>query len=210
MIITYHNGGFIKITNGDTTVAINPISKKSNLKEVRFGADLALVSVNHSDCNGIDSVIRSGKDMFVIDGAGEYEVGGVFTKGVAVNTKYDGEEMINIIYSLYIEDIHILYLGALGNEKLTSKMLGGIDDIDILFVPVGAENGESGTLDATMANKLANSLEAKMVIPIFYDENSLKTYLKEASAEGVKAIEKLVIKKKDLEGKIGEIVILSV
>jgi hypothetical protein len=43
-----------------------------------------------------------------------------------------------------------------------------------------------------------------------YDEKTLKAFLKEAGQDGVKSIEKLTIKKKDLEGKEGEIVVLDV
>ena len=42
-----------------------------------------------------------------------------------------------------------------------------------------------------------------------YDAASLKAFLKEAGAEGTKAEEKLTIKKKDLEGKEAEVVVLS-
>jgi hypothetical protein len=42
-----------------------------------------------------------------------------------------------------------------------------------------------------------------------YNAGSLKAFLKEAAAEGTKAEEKLTIKKKDLEGKEVEVVVLS-
>jgi len=205
MIITYHDGGFIKITSGDTTIAFNPISKESKLKETKFGADLAFVSLNHEDCNGVESVTRSGKELFVIDGAGEYEANGVFAKGVGVESSYGEEKRINTIFSLHLEDVHIVNLGALSTEKLTGKMLDGIDNIDVLFVPISG----NGMIDAALANKMANSLEAKIVIPTFYDKDTLSTFLKEASAEEVKAIEKLVLKKKDLAEKAGEVVVLD-
>ena len=209
MIITYHDGGFIKITSGDTTVAFNPVSKESKLKETKFGADLAFVSLNHEDCNGVESVTRSGKDLFVIDGAGEYEANGVFAKGVGAESKYglqDGEEKrINTIFSLHLEDVHIVNLGAISTKKLTGKMLDGIDNIDVLFVPISGD----GMIDAALANKMANSLEAKIVIPTFYDKDTLSTFLKEASAEDVKGVEKLVLKKKDLADKTGEVVVLE-
>jgi len=209
MIITYHDAGFIKITSGDTTIAFNPISKDSKFKEIKFGADLAFVSVSHADCNGVESVTRSGKELFVIDGAGEYESNGVFAKGVGTESKYgiknEGDKKINTIFSLHLEDIHIVNLGALSTEKLTSKMLDGIDNVDILFVPIAGED----MLDAALANKMANTLEAKIVIPTFYNKDTLNTFLKEASAEDVQSIEKLVIKKKDLEEKTGEVIVLS-
>ncbi len=209
MIITYHSGGFIKITSGDTTIALNPISKESKLKETKFGADLAFISINHEDCNGVDSVTRSGKDIFVIDGPGEYEANGIFAKGIQTESKYglkdNDDSRINTIYSLHLEDVHLMHLGAISNEKLTGKMLDGIDNVDILFVPIGGD----GMIDAAVANKIANSLEAKMVVPIFYNDASLETFLKEASAEGTKPVEKLVIKKKDIGEKTGEVVILE-
>ncbi len=206
MIITYHQAGFIKITSGDTVIAFNPISKDSNFKETKFGANLAFVSLDHKDCNGVESVTRSEKELFVIDGPGEYEARGVFAKGIATESEYGGERKINTLFSLHLEDIHIVNLGVLSTEKLTGKMLDGIDDIDVLFVPIGGD----GMIDAAVANKLANSLEAKIVIPTFYDDETLATFLKEASAEDVSPAEKLVLKKKDLETKNGEVVVLGV
>ncbi len=205
MIITHHKAGFIKLTSGDTTIAFNPISKESKLKEVKFGADIAFVSINHLDCNGVDTVTRSGKNLFVIDGPGEYESVGVFAKGVGADSIYGGDKKINTIYSLHIEDTHIVYLGALSTEKLTSKMLQALDNIDILFVPIGGD----GVLEPGVAHKISNSLEPKMIVPIFYNNDSLQTFLKESGTEETKAIEKLMLKKKDLEGKSGEVVVLS-
>jgi superfamily II helicase len=41
------------------------------------------------------------------------------------------------------------------------------------------------------------------------DKNALKTFLKEEGSEDVKPVEKLTLKKKDLEGKEGEVVVLE-
>ncbi len=41
-------------------------------------------------------------------------------------------------------------------------------------------------------------------------KDALKSFLKEAGSEGVQAVDKLTLKKKDLEGKEGEIIVLSV
>jgi len=53
MIITYHNIEFFKIQQGDTVIAFNPISKQSKFKGSRFGADVALISANSIDFNGL-------------------------------------------------------------------------------------------------------------------------------------------------------------
>jgi hypothetical protein len=47
------------------------------------------------------------------------------------------------------------------------------------------------------------------VIPILYDDKTLKTFLKEAGSDGVKPVDKLTLKPRDLAGKQGEVVVLS-
>ena len=81
MIITYQGGEFFKVQFGNTTLAFNPISKDSKLNSSRFGADIALITMNHQDFNGIEQVSHGDVKPFVISGPGEYETKGVFIKG---------------------------------------------------------------------------------------------------------------------------------
>jgi hypothetical protein len=73
MVITHHGGQCFKVTFGDLTLVFDPISKGGTLPAVRFGADIALVSRNHPDMNGIEEVSFGGKEPFAITGPGEYE-----------------------------------------------------------------------------------------------------------------------------------------
>jgi L-ascorbate metabolism protein UlaG (beta-lactamase superfamily) len=96
-------------------------------------------------------------------------------------------------------------LGALGSVEIPNETKAGIDGIDILFTPI---NGE-GVLSPSDAYKFAVSLEPSIIIPMNFNEKSLKAFLKEGGDEGIKPTEKLTVKKKDLEGKEGEIVVLK-
>lgn len=209
MIITYQGVEFFKVQFGDTILAFNPISKESKFKTTRFFSDVALVSSNHPDFNGVENLSYNGKDPLVISGPGEYETKGVFVKGFQSKTNYGGKEKINTVYIVVLEGMTLCFLGALSDEKLSPEFLEAIEDIDILFLPIG----DDGVLDAKKANKLAVTLEPKVIIPMHYGEvgvsSALKLFLKEAGEEAVKPIDKLTIKKKDLEGKEGEVVILS-
>lgn len=209
MIITYQGVEFFKVQFGDTILAFNPISKESKFKPTRFFADIALVSSNSVDFNGVENLSYNGKDPLVISGPGEYETKGIFIKGFASKTNYGGKEKINTIYTVVLEGMTLCFLGALSEEKLSSEFLEAIEDIDILFLPIG----DKEVLDASKANKLAVTLEPKIIIPMHYGEvgidGALKKFLKEAGEETVKPIDKLTIKKKDLEGKEGEVIILS-
>jgi L-ascorbate metabolism protein UlaG (beta-lactamase superfamily) len=209
MIITYHGADFFKVSFGDTTIAVNPISKDSKLKSTKFGSDITLVSLNSPDHNGTDVTSRGEKESFIISGPGEYEVSGVFIKGFISNSVYGGVERFNTIYTVNLEGMNLCFLGALSDEKLDSDTKEAIDGIDVLFVPIGGD----GVLDPAVAHKLAVQFSPKIIIPSHFaevgDKNALKVFLKEAGEEGVKAIDKLTIKKKDLEGKEGDVVVLE-
>ena len=58
--------------------------------------------------------------------------------------------------------------------------------------------------------KMAVKLEPSLIIPMHYDEKSLKAFLKDAGEEKMAPVDKLTLKKKDLEGKESDVVILKV
>lgn len=208
MIITYQGVEFFKVQFGDTVLAFNPISKDSKFKNSRFFADVALVSANHADFNGVENLSYSGKEPFVISGPGEYEVKGVFIKGFASKSNYGEKERINTVYSVSLEGMNLFFLGAIG-EPDVKEAKEAIDGIDVLFVPIGG----NGVLEPSVAYKFAVSLEPKIIIPMHYGDSlgkdALKVFLKEAGAEGVEHLDKLTLKKKDLEGKEGEVMVVT-
>src|SRR3989338_6633913 len=216
MIITYHGVDFFKVSFGDTTIAVNPISKDSKLKATRFGSDITLVSLNSPEHNGSDVTSRGDKEPFLIKGPGEYEVSGVFIKGFISKSAYPSQiapqvlsEKINTINTVSLEGMTLCFLGALGDKELSAEAKEAIEETDILFVPIGGD----GVLDPTSAHKLAVQFEPKLIIPSHFGEvgeaGALKKFLKEAGEESVKPVDKLTIKKKDLEGKEGDVVVLE-
>ncbi len=205
MIITHHGKQCFKVSFGDTTLAFNPISKKSKLTPVKFGSDIAFISLNHPDFNGYDQVTHGNKEPFVVFGPGEYEFGNVTARGFGVKTIYEGVERYNTIYQVRLEDINLVFLGALSDVEIDPKILGEMGDIDILFVPIGGGD----VLDVPEASKLAVKLEAKLIIPMHYEQTALKAFLKEIGSEDLKPIEKLTIKKKDVSIMEGEVLILK-
>lgn len=209
MIITYHGADFFKVSFGNTTIAVNPISKDSKIKSTKFGSDITLVSLNSPEHNGVDITSRGDKESFVIKGPGEYEVSEVFIKGFLSKSNYGGNERINTIYTVSLEGINLCFLGALSDTNLSNETKELIDGIDILFVPIGGD----GVLEPATAHKLAVQFEPNIIIPSHYGEvginNALKLFLKEAGEESIKPIDKLTIKKKDLDGKEGELVVLE-
>lgn len=205
MILTYHEGACIKATAGDTTLVLGPVSKQSkSFKPVNFGADVAFVSVNHPDMNGAAEAGRGEKQPFLITGPGEYEVKDITAAGFASGSRWGAQARTNTIYSIHFDGMSILYLGAQEATELPKEVLE-MDAPDVLIIPVGGD----GILGPSEAQKMAVKLEAKIVIPILYEKESLKQLLKESGSEEVRPTDKLTIKPRDLVGKENEVVVLS-
>ncbi len=205
MILTYHTGGCIRAQAGDTTLVFGPISKQSkDFKSTNFGVDVAFIPLNHPDMNGVEEAGRGEKQPFVISGPGEYELKDITASGFPSGSTWGNEPRTNTIYSVLFDGLSVLYLGALGDLDLPKEVLE-MDSPDILILPIGG----NGALAPAEAQKLAVKLEAKIVIPILYDDKSLKQFLKESGDDGVKPVEKLTLKPKDVVGKETEVVALS-
>jgi len=164
MIITYHGENFVKVQHGDLAVALNP--KGTN--QVRIG----------------------GKDPFIIDGPGEYEVSNVFIRGFGLPT----------IYTLTLDGLRLIHLGTLGEDKIPEVIASELGEVDILFV----------ASPSATAYRLALTCQPKIIIPLSESKSLISQFLKEADAEKVEPIEKLVLKKKDVLEKEGEIILLNV
>jgi hypothetical protein len=206
MVISYNGGQSFKVSFGDTTLAFNPASKTSKLSDpVKYGADAAFVSFWHKDFNGTDQVAHGTKQPFVVDTPGEFEIGSVVARGFGVKTTYDKIEGYNTIFQVRLEDMNMVFLGALNDPEIDPKILSELGDIDILFLPIGGGD----VLEVPQASKLGVKLEAKLVIPMHYEKASLDTFLKEESKDGLKPVDKLTIKRSGVAVMEGEVVVLS-
>lgn len=209
MIVTYLGNETFRIQVGDLVLACNPPAKSSEFKMNKFGANVVLQSIKHPDMGGGKEFSYGEKEPFVISGPGEYESNGLFIKGVAGESKYDlpkgVEKCINTIYSLTVDGINILYLGA-QSGPLPTGLSDIIDEVDMVFIPIGG----NGTYDAKEAAKIVLNLEPKIVVPMGYSsvkDASLQAFLKETEGKA-EPVDKLTIKKKDLEGKDQDVIVL--
>jgi L-ascorbate metabolism protein UlaG (beta-lactamase superfamily) len=162
--------------------------------------------------NGIEEVTYGEKKPFAITGPGEYERQGIVIQGFLSTSNYGlakGQEgAVNTIYSVDLEDMTIVHLGALADTELSKEAREGIGEIDVLFVPVGGD----GVLSPDKAHELAVSLEPKIIIPMHWSgigaPKSLEAFLKE-TGNGSEKVDKLTLKKKDLIGRDGSILVIT-
>jgi len=204
MIITNHGKQFFKIQQGDTVIAINPISKDSKeFNKVKFGSNIVLVTTNHPDFNGIENATYGDNEPFVVEGPGEYEISDIFITGFETKSVIDGKEYYNTVYKIRFEEMVIVFCGNISSD-LDPKIKEQIVEPDLLFVPINGNN----TIDPVKAHKLANSLEAKAVVPMDFDKANLAQFLKE-SGENIEPTEKATLKKKDFAEMKGNVIVLK-
>jgi len=196
MTISWYGEACFLLENSGVRILIEPPQKESGINPPRLKSDILMFSRPEK------SRYEAANGNFVINGPGEYEVGGVRVLGVT-----DGE---NNLYNIEIDGVKISHLGFLKND-LDDKKVAIFDDSDIILIPVG--NNE--VLDAETAMKLINKLEPSIAIPMLYDVKGLKikrapvaAFLKESEAKEPPQ-PKLTIKKKDINEEEIKIVILS-
>jgi len=197
--------------NGPVKILIDPFDEKIGLKMPKVEADILLISHDHYDHSNKSAV---GGNYFLIDTPGEFEVKGIYVEGIsAFHDEQEGKERgVVTIYKIEAEDLKICHLSDFCQKLLNSYQEEKIGEPDILMVPVGG----TFTLGPAEAWKVVQEINPKIIIPMHYKTPELKMnlkgvkeFLKEAGQEEVAPEKKLTIKKKDLEGKEMEIVVLE-
>ncbi len=193
----------------DVVIWTDLLEKGSGLRAPQGQADIVFLS--HGNTEGVKESLKG--EPTVIDAPGEYSAKGIAALGFP--TFQDDKEGAlrgqNTIYIFESEDIHVAFLGALGHD-LSPETLDKLNGVDILFLPVGG----AGALDAKLASELVRKIEPKLVIPMHYKIAGLTLPLEteKAFCDAIgncpkETLPRLNIKKKEMEGKQLEIVLLE-
>ncbi len=198
----------IKSQNEDVSIITYPFdADKTGLKLPRtITADLVL-QTGQTLAHPVET--REGKRPFVVGGPGEYEVKGVFIYAIPIVGETP-EQNGGHIFWIEAEDMVLVHPGPLARIPKEDE-LQKIEDLDILFVPVGG-----GTLlDAKKAAEFTSDLEPRIVIPMLYkipgvtgNLQGVEPFLK-AVGEKSETIPKLKISRKELPAEEMRVVVLE-
>lgn len=212
MIITWYGHSCFKIQSGDLVLATDPFAKDMGLTPPRMRADIVTITHGHFDHNNIESL---GGSPFIITGPGEYEVGGVYIRGIETfhDTEQGTSRGLNTVYAIGVENLTIAHFGDFGEDGLRPETADELGNIDILMIPIGG----TYTIDAKTAAKIVKQLEPRFVIPMHYAVKGLSfkldavdPFLKEMGTSAVEPLEKFTIRKKDIgSGEKTDVVLLA-
>ena len=193
--IEYKGANAVVFTTKKLRVVFDPNIEVAGGKNVPVGNDVEALTEDRFAV--VDSTPR-----LIFNGPGEYEVGDVSLLGIPAchHTDAGSDVKKSTIYKITVGDVRGVVIGNIG-EKLTDEQLEEISVVDFAILPVG---GNGYTLDATGASMIARQLDAKVVIPIHYDDPTLQyevpqarldEFVKAMSAPVVEAGQKWKLKK---------------
>lgn len=162
-LIWYGHSCFRLSERNMATVVCDPYdSKVIGYEPLKLKADIVTVSHSMPGHNYLPAVKG---EPFVINGPGEYEVGGVFITGVQTNgqTKKLDNEQRNTLYLIEYNGINVAHLGVIDRVPSQTEV-EDLGDVHVALVPVGGGSG----LNAAKAAEIISLLEPNIVIPMYY------------------------------------------
>lgn len=169
MEISWYGHSCFRIAErGRATIITDPFGESVGYPVPKLKADV--VTISHDAPGHNNYAIVKGAQR-IIAGPGEYEIGGVFIKGVAMHNKDAIPPRWNIAYVFDYDGLTVAHLGDLSHIP-TQSMLEELESTNIVLAPVGGGGG----LNATQAVELISMLEPNVVIPMHYktDESLLE------------------------------------
>ena len=173
MEITWYGHSCFRLTERNyATVVTDPFDSKSiGYSALRLKSDIVTVShaaPGHNNTEAVKGISH------VIDGAGEFEIGGVFitgvqTDGASSRKKAKDDAARNTIFVFDYDGITVAHLGDL-KQTPTQSEIESLGTINVALVPVGGGGG----LNAAKAAEIISMLEPNLVIPMHYSTPDVK------------------------------------
>lgn len=173
MDITWYGHSCFRITErGEISVVTDPFAEEIGLPvSPRLKGDVVTVSHHAPGHANLDAVKGTN---YVLEGPGEYELGGVFFSGIAMHTVHEDEAALdgsagektfkrNVAYVIRYGDLAVLHLGDLAHvpDQSTIEALG---EVNVVLVPVGG----GGALRANEAAEVIALIEPNYIVPMHY------------------------------------------
>ena len=170
MDITWYGHSCFRITErGHITAITDPYSDEIGLPAPKIKGNIITISHPKPGHNAVDMV--KGHE-YVLEGPGEYELGGVFIQGIAMHFIDGAEARPNVAYLFSYDNLTVLHLGDLAHvpHQSTIEELG---EVNVVLVPAGGGKG----LRADQAAEVIALIEPNYIVPMHYALPGLKVEL---------------------------------
>lgn len=204
--IQYLGRSCVRVRGKDGIVINDPFPKANGFDPGKPTAHIATLSSSDAERVSANAVRPAKERVFVVDGPGEYEVGGLMINGIRTyRDAQKGEQRgYNTVYVLQLDEMTFCHLGDLGHE-LSTRQLEEIGTVDVLFVPVGEQ------LTPAQVAELIASIEPRAVVPLYDTAEQLAKIATELGLKEWDAVDKLTVSPTSLpaEGEETRVVVMK-
>ena len=175
MKVQWYGQSTFHLTAPEASVTIDPFADMSALASSRglqfdyppiegVEPTLLLVTHEHIDHNGVEAV--GGDPTILRSTAGRLEspIGEV----IAIASEHDEEAGTargpNTIFVFELDGLRIAHFGDFGQRALRDEQAAALENIDLLFLPVGG----AATIGAEQAAEIVERLRPRWVVPMHY------------------------------------------
>lgn len=157
-----HAKFLLELENG-LRIVTDPYDEKCGYPITEVAADVVLVSHGHGDHAAVETIPGTPQ---IIREAGVYTLA-PDVKVTAVEACHDDEGGAkrgkNLLFLIEAEGLRVAHLGDLGHLP-TEEQVKTLAPLDAVMIPVGG----FFTIDAPTAKKVAEMLQAKVILPMHY------------------------------------------
>jgi L-ascorbate metabolism protein UlaG (beta-lactamase superfamily) len=161
------HASFALTSRGGTRIVLDPFEAGAydgalGYPPIKETAEIVLCSHDHPD-HGYVAAVRGNPK--VISSAGGTAVGEIKIAGLSTfhDDTRGSQRGRNIVFTIEMDGLRLTHLGDLGHP-LSKNEADQIGTPDVLFIPVGG----FFTIDAPTASRVADGLDARVVIPMHY------------------------------------------
>ncbi|MCC6798701.1 MAG: MBL fold metallo-hydrolase [Anaerolineae bacterium] len=189
MEITWYGHSCFRITErGRATVVTDPFGEHLGYEVPRLKTDIAAISHRAPGHAALDTLREV---QYVIDGPGEYEIGGVFVIGVATYNPDTPDPRQNVVYVFDFDSLTVAHLGDLDHVPPQS-LIDQLGHVNVALVPVGG----GGSLSSGQAAEVVSLLEPAIVIPMHFQTphlagaqlDTVDRFLKEMGVSSIETV----------------------
>ncbi len=160
MDIRWQGRSTFEITSGAQKVLFDPFPGAPKSK---VAGELPTVVTSSHDGAGDIELSPWRKSSKVLEGPGEYEIGGLALRGVPTPRNDDANpRATNTVFTLECENLSVCHLGQL-RDTLSSQAQQALGKVDILILPAGGP----GTIGPEEAASTIRALDPKVAIPVY-------------------------------------------
>ena len=163
MEIAWFGSGCFRLRDRNTIAVTDPYLPDPSFQNLQIKADVTTLSVIGPKTRKL--VAASRHEVYTIQGPGEYEIGGIFVRGLPTHwpsAESNGQDT-GYVYRYTVDGISICHLGQLSAPP-DQEVIDQFESPQVLIVPPGGR----GSFSRGDAIRLVSAMTPSYVIPMGY------------------------------------------